>query len=354
LPITDTDTARLTAAGLNLIQQALSIYDRNLRLALCNRRFGEMFDLPERLVTPGADFAETIRFLSERGEYGPIDDVQAFVTSRVEQARAFEPHYMERQRASGAMISVEGSPLPQGGWVAVYTDITAIKRQEALLRTRSAELSSQLLAHAERLTESNRALAATNAALEQAKHELTEIEARTRLTAEMMPAHLAHLDLSQRYTYSNRRLSDVIPDRPSEIVGLTARKALGPETYGKIRPYLERAFRGEPSVFEMGLEESGRRIRAAFTPDDSGDGRVHGVYILSMDITEEAQARAALAQTHKRELAARLTSGLAHDFANLLTIILGLQSRLQRLDTLPAPARELAEATSAAARRGCI
>ena len=52
--------------------------------------------------------------------------------SRVEVARAFEPHYMERTRAGGRTISVEGSPLPQGGWVTVYTDITSIKSQESL------------------------------------------------------------------------------------------------------------------------------------------------------------------------------------------------------------------------------
>ena len=57
---------------------------------------------------------------------------------------------MERTRANGRTISVEGAPLPQGGWVTVYTDITEIKHQEALLRARSEELSDQLLTHAER------------------------------------------------------------------------------------------------------------------------------------------------------------------------------------------------------------
>ena len=38
----------MTVAGLNLIQQALTIYDRDLRLAVCNRRFQEMFGLPEK------------------------------------------------------------------------------------------------------------------------------------------------------------------------------------------------------------------------------------------------------------------------------------------------------------------
>ncbi len=149
-------TAKLTRAGLNLIQQALSIYDRDLRLAVCNRPFQEMFGLPEALVTPGASFEDTIRYLVGCGEYGTLEDVEEAVRARVEQARAFRPHYMERTRANGRTISVEGSPLPQGGWVAVYTDITEIKRQEALLRARSEELSEQVLANAERLAQANR------------------------------------------------------------------------------------------------------------------------------------------------------------------------------------------------------
>lgn len=352
MPHPDEARAKLTQAGLNLIQQALSIYDSDLKLAVCNRPFKEIFDLPEALVTPGVDFAETIRYMVERGEYGPTDDPEAAVQARVKAARAFEPHYMERIRPDGRWVSIEGSPLPQGGWVTVYTDITEIKRQEELLRLRSEELSDQLLAHTERLAQANRELAVTNAALEEAKRELTEMEARIRLTTEMMPAHIAHVDRSLHYTYSNRRLSSVLPGTPPDIVGLTGVEAMGAETFSRIEPYLRRALEGEASVFEFSHDASGRRIRSVFTPDTGEDGTVNGVYILSIDVTEETQARAALAQTHKRELAAQLTSGLAHDFGNLLTIILGLQSRLQRLPGLPGAARDMVAATITAARRG--
>ncbi|MFN3936467.1 MAG: PAS-domain containing protein [Gemmobacter sp.] len=350
---TEETRASLMRAGLNLIQQALSIFDSDLRLSVCNRRYQEMFDLPDRLVTTGAGFEETIRYLVNRGEYGPVDDPDEAVRIRVEAARAFVPHYMERPRPNGRWVSVEGAPLPQGGWVTVYTDITEIKLQEQLLRARSEELSGEVLAHAERLAAANRELAATIAALEEAQRELTEMEARTRLTTEMMPAHIAHVDRSLRYTYSNRRLSTVLPGSPSEIVGMTGREALGQATFARIQPHLRQALAGEASVTEFTDDESGRRIRAAFTPDQTGDGPINGVYILSMDVTEETQARAALAQASKRELAAQLTSGLAHDFANLLTIILGLQTRLQKF--LPdGEAAELAAATIAAARRGGV
>ncbi|WP_417600615.1 PAS-domain containing protein [Pararhodobacter oceanensis] len=348
---------KLTRAGLNLIQQALSIFDHDLRLAVCNARYQEMFELPDALVTPGACFEDTIRFLVERGEYGPQDDPEEAIRIRIEMARAFKPHYMERQRPNGRWVSVEGAPLTQGGWVSVYTDISEIKLQERLLRSRSEELSDQVLTHAERLGKANRELAATNAALEEAKRELTEIEARTRLVTEMMPAHIAHVNRDLVYTYSNRRLASLLPGTSPNIVGLHALDALGPETYTRILPFMERGLAGEASVHEFTHEASGRRLRAAFTPDPgipSPQGHMQGggIYILSTDITEETQARAALMQTRKRELAAQLTSGLAHDFSNLLTIILGLQGKLQHLPGLEPEALELVGATLASARRG--
>ncbi len=339
-------------SGLNLIQQALSIYDSNLHLTVSNRRFQEMFNLPDWCVANGAPFDRTIRYLAENGEYGDVDDLDEFVRQRIEQALAFEPHYVERQRSNGRWISIEGSPLRQGGWVTVYTDITDIKHHEELLRSHSAKLSDQLLRRSEQLTQTNRELAATISALEEAKRQLTESEERTRMTTEMTPAHIAHLGRDEVYTYSNRRLREVISDRPIDILGLTAKQALGSEAYAKIKPYLDRAFNGESSVFEFDMGDGARRIRVAFTPEEGPDGAVIGAYVLSMDITAEAQARAVLMQTRKRELAAQLASGLAHDFSNLLTIIMGLQSQIERIPDLPDAARKAVQTTKAAALRG--
>ncbi len=339
-------------SGLNLIQQALSIYDSNLHLTVSNRRFQELFNLPDWCVADGAPFDTTIRYLAENGEYGDVADLDEFVRQKIEQALAFEPHYVERQRSNGRWISIEGSPLRQGGWVSVYTDITAIKEHEQLLRSHSAKLSDQLLRRSEQLTQTNRELAATISALEEAKRQLTESEERTRMTTEMTPAHIAHLGRDEVYTYSNRRLREVISNRPIDILGLTAKQALGAEAYAKIKPYLDMAFAGEPSVFEFDMGDGARRIRVAFTPDEAQDGNIVGAYVLSMDITAEAQARAVLMQTRKRELAAQLASGLAHDFSNLLTIIMGLQSQIERIPDLPDAARKAVQTTKAAALRG--
>jgi signal transduction histidine kinase/CheY-like chemotaxis protein len=341
----------MTRAGLNLIQQALTIYDAKLRLVLSNRRFQEMFDLPAHLHKPGAAFSDCILHLALRGDYGQLSDIDIFVKERVEKAKSFTPHYMERVRANGQVISVEGTPLPHGGWVAVYTDITQIKRQEDMLRARSEELSGQLTAYSQELTTTNRKLASTISILEQSQQDLREVEARTRLTTEMMPAHIAHVGPDRRYTYSNKRLNLVMPGRPANIINRHIAEALGAQTYSLIEPHLNNALDGKSSVFEFTDELSSRRIRTAFTPDTSDPNQVSGVYVLSMDVTEEAQARATLQQQSKREMASHLTSGLAHDFSNLLTIIMGAQGRLSKFD-LPPDARQLVDATLNAATRG--
>lgn len=347
MQISEDQAKEMTSAGLNLIAQALSIFDHRLQLVLGNAPYQRMFDLPDTLMAPGTTFEQTIRYLVTQGEYGAVDDQDAFIKERVDQALTFEPHYIERTRANGRTISIEGSPLPQGGWVAVYTDISATKQQEALLNARSDALSGQLLAHTDALSASNRELAAMITTLEETKRQLTASEARTRLTTQMMPAHIAHVTAEGHYTFSNNRLPDVLPQSPGDIIGLHIREALGAHAFSNIRASLDAAYRGVPSVAEFTEEVSARHVRAAFTPDGQG-----GVYILSMDITKETQTRNALQQTRKRELAAHMISGLAHDFSNLLTIILGMQSRLSRLPDLPPEAGELIEGTRAAARRG--
>jgi len=342
----------LIQAGLNLIQQALSIYGGDLKLVVCNSRFIEMFGLPDHLTKPGASFEDTIRFLTVRGEYGDVGDQDTFVRMKVDQALAFEPHYLERTRSNGSVISIEGSPLQQGGWVTVYTDISGIKRQESLLRGHSAQLSDQLLNHSEELAKSNRQLASAVSTLEETKRQLIESEALSRTTAGMIPAHIAHIDLAERYTYSNGKLGLIIPEGRADIEGMKALDVLGNEVYGAIKPYIDKAFAGHTSVFEFSHSSDSRRVRCAFTPGHDPADSINGVYFLTMDITEEAQSRAALMQTHKRELAAQLTSGLAHDFANLLTIILGLQGRLEKIQALPDDARDMIATTRAAALRG--
>ena len=344
---TATDTDAMTMAGLNLIQQALTIYDSDLRLAVCNRPFPGNVRPARRTWSPRRAISRTRSATSRSAANTAVEDVEAFVRARVETARAFEPHYMERTRATGRTISVEGSPLPQGGWVTVYTDITRTKRQEALLRARSEELSDQLAEPIPRIcAAANRELQATITALEEAKRQMTASEARTRLTAEMMPAHIAHvgprpaLHLFQPAAeYGHARLRG-----PRSSVPIA--EALGPAGHGAIREPARRAFDGHRRCSSSPTSPA-RAASAWPSPPIRPGGRLYPVD----GHHRRGQTRAALQQTRRREMAAQLTSGLAHDFSNLLTIILGMQSRLQRMG-LPDEARRPDRRHPGAARRG--
>jgi len=276
-------------SGLNLIKQALSIYGDDLRLILGNRQFKTMFELPDHLVEPGASFNDTIRYLAENGDYGDVDDIEAFVKARAEQALAFQPHYVERRRADGRWISVEGGPLRQGGWVTVYTDITDVKRQEGMLRSQSDELSGKLLDRSEELARANRALEATITQLHETQQHLEAAEARIRVAAETTPAHIARFDPQERYTYSNQRLPLEAANGATDIVGHTASDVLGSEVYGYIAPGLHSALAGEAKVVEFTESQKGRQIRVAFTPDTNAADVVTGAYVLSMDISQSQQ-----------------------------------------------------------------
>ena len=113
--------------ALEQLDQGITVFDRELRLVGWNQRFFELLEFPNHLAQTGTHFSEFMRHNAERGEYGD-GDIETLVSERVETARTFRPHYMERVRPNGAVIAVKGEPLPGGGFVTTYTDITRDRR----------------------------------------------------------------------------------------------------------------------------------------------------------------------------------------------------------------------------------
>jgi len=118
---------------LEHMDQGISMVDSELRVVAWNRRFVELLDFPDSLFNEQTTFADVIRFNARRGEYGP-GDVEEQVRQRVELARRFEPHVFERKRPDGTILEIRGNPLPGGGFVTTYTDVTARKRAEQAVR----------------------------------------------------------------------------------------------------------------------------------------------------------------------------------------------------------------------------
>ncbi|MFO0204535.1 MAG: PAS-domain containing protein, partial [Betaproteobacteria bacterium] len=78
-------------------------------------------------------FDVLIRLNAERGDYGPGDPEEQ-VKVRVAQARRFEAHHFMRERSDGTILEITGRPLPSGGFVTLYSDVTERARAESALR----------------------------------------------------------------------------------------------------------------------------------------------------------------------------------------------------------------------------
>jgi diguanylate cyclase (GGDEF)-like protein len=109
----------------------ICMFDRALRMVVCNTRLKTMLDYPDELFEEGGPTLEELfRFNAGRGEYGP-GDADSLVRQRMRLVRAREPHAYERTRPNGTVVEVRGIPLEDGGFVTTYVDVTERHRAEA-------------------------------------------------------------------------------------------------------------------------------------------------------------------------------------------------------------------------------
>jgi len=155
----------LLLAGLDHLDIGFTVVDAQLRLVAANKRFQQLLDYPDRLLVPGTSNAEGFRFLAQRGEYGP-GDVDEQVRLRMELGAKFLPHRFERARPDGVILEVVGQPLPGGGMVTTYTDVTVPRQREKALQELSEQLEHKVRQRTAQLAQREQELAQKAALLE--------------------------------------------------------------------------------------------------------------------------------------------------------------------------------------------
>lgn len=348
-------TARLPIlqAGLDLLDQGLTVFDAELRMVAWNRAFLQLLDFPEHLAFVGATFESFMRYNALRGEYG--DDHDAQVQRRVEAARRFTPHDIERVRPDGRVLRVVGQPLPGHGFVTLYSDITEQRRAEAAIRERNAQLSVRVAARTHELQATNEQLRAANAANEEIARSLQRSEAQMRLIIDSIPALIAYFDRHRNYRFINRGYQDWFGLDTAHPERVSARAYLGNATYQRIKPNVTRALAGEAVNFEYDITQVNGRtsvVRTSLIPERGADGRVAGCFELTFDITEQRRSQEMLVQAQKMEALGQLTGGLAHDFNNILTVVIGNLAALSDARSADPVVAEFVEPAVEAARRG--
>jgi Na+/proline symporter/signal transduction histidine kinase/ActR/RegA family two-component response regulator len=137
----------LLQTALDQMEEGITVFDKDLRLICWNRQYRNLFGLPDQLGQVGVSMAEFLRDLGRRGEISP--DAETEVLDRL--TTVGKPWQMELL-STGRTIEIRSNPMPDGGIVATYSDITArveadhaLKRVNETLEQRVATRTAELV-----------------------------------------------------------------------------------------------------------------------------------------------------------------------------------------------------------------
>ena len=254
---------RLLEAALENMTQGISVVDADLRLVAWNRRYAEVFGFPPGLLRVGLPIAEASAWALR--EVAGIDREHDALQRRLEHMRTGTTHLSERVFPDGSIIEIRGNPMPGGGFVATFTDVTAFREAETGLKRINETLEHRV---AER-----------TALLETAKREAEHAnDAKSRFLAAighdlLQPLHAAHLfadTLQLRGDGEQRELAmqiggalDSTTDLLTTLLDMSRLEAGGLVPEPRAFPLCEVL---EPLVAQFGVIAAERGLRLRFVP----------------------------------------------------------------------------------------
>jgi two-component system, sensor histidine kinase len=239
-------------ATLDNIFEGVAVYDRNLVLIAWNNEFVRLFDLPSRVASSANGFGDFIDYVRGLGSPGGLLGARLAPPDST-------PLKFEIGWRGGRILEVQRNPMPDGGFVLTFYDITRRKRIEEALR---------------------------------------DGERRIRLITDAMPALISYVDAGEVYRFVNEPYCRWVRQGEDKIIGRRMDEVLTREYYERRRKYIARALSGETVTFELELTPSGTAVPvyglATFVPHIGDDRAILGFFTLMQDITERRRIEAAL------------------------------------------------------------
>ena len=271
----------LLFVSMDNLDQGISVVDKDLRIVAWNKTYLQLYPYPEGMLKVGLPVEELIRYNAQRGECG-VGEIEDLVNKRLDHLKKGSSHRFLRRRANGRVIEMVGNPLPDGGFVTSFTDITEhIESQQALkeanidlekrVEARSEEVQSvnvELLQEINRRNKAEKALMAAKAEAEQANASKTEFLALASHDI-LQPLNAAKLymgilnttQLDQDTAHIIKKLSDSLESTEALISTLLEIARLD---QGAIQPKLESCALDQilaPIVTEFDVIAASKNIR---------------------------------------------------------------------------------------------
>lgn len=153
----------LLQIALDQMEQGITVFDKDLRLICWNRQYRALFDLPDEMGQVGVPLDRILRFLAQRG-----DIPHGAVVSALHRLTDFSAPWQMELKTLGRMIELRSNPMPDGGLVATYADITARVEADLALKRVNETLEQRVKNRTAELTRVNEELAQAQMLAEEA------------------------------------------------------------------------------------------------------------------------------------------------------------------------------------------
>ena len=138
-------------SALDQVRHGLCVFNQDNQLVCWNRQFSQLLELPLNLRSVGVPLEQILLFLAKRGDMGP-GDADELVAKRMAQLGRVHETFQERLVNGSQILEVRTAPMPQGGFVTTYSDITervaaadALAQANQTLEQRVKERTAELL-----------------------------------------------------------------------------------------------------------------------------------------------------------------------------------------------------------------
>ena len=284
---------------------ALSVVDRDMNVVVHNAPYRQLLRLPDALFAgPVTRFEDIVSHNAARGDYGP-GDVETLVATTMKRVSRPTLRQFEREYDHSIILDAHAAPMPDGGFVTTYTDVTARRRTEERLR---------------------------------------ENEHLMRLATDNMPGTIAYWDDSRRLRFANKAFLQHFSRArdPESLIGQHAREVIGELLFQRTNADVSRVLSGEAWSFERSDMHHGqpRYILTHMVPDQR-NARVHGFVAVTLDITSIKLAESKLRHANQELTVARdraeqasqakgqFLANMSHEIRTPMNAVLGMLKLLQ-------------------------
>lgn len=159
------------------VSSAISVVNKHLNIVAWNRRYEAMFNYPKGMLKIGVPVSDLVRFNAERGLLG-AGAIAELVDKRLKHLQDGKPYRVVRQHHGDHVIEIKGTPLPDGGYVTTYDDITDFISAQRELEQSNQHLEQRVEKRTSEIQAINEDLVKEIELRKSAEHELINAKAQ--------------------------------------------------------------------------------------------------------------------------------------------------------------------------------